>query len=186
MVIPNTFPEQTIGDMKTCMSKSLPLRVICTKSVQNWHVEGLTFAWDEDDYNPLYSDVGSDTSSMTSSIPFWVDTDSVQNIHSAQEDSMNHLEKLLMSSCGFLRICESEVHPESSERAKRRGSTAILRMYIRSLPLTKRAKWLSPLLWSVSVALQRKGCAAKIQANELYVPLNGTAWARIDFVAARE
>jgi len=103
-----------------------------------------------------------------------------------EKDFVERLCDTVVKECGFLRIRSTELRDEVSNRATRHGSIATLRIYVNGLPLIKRAKWLAPLLWSVSAVLQRHGCPSKVQSNELYVPVNdGANHVRIDLVAAR-
>lgn len=101
-----------------------------------------------------------------------------------EKDFVQKLCGTIMMECGFLRISSMEIRDEASSRAKRHGSTATLRIYVNGLPLTKRAKWLAPLHWSVSAILQRRGWSSKVQSNELYVPVNDSVtYVRMDLVA---
>jgi len=103
-----------------------------------------------------------------------------------EKEFVQRLCNTVVKECSFLRISSTELRNEVSKRAKRHGSIATLRICVNGLPLTKRAKWLGPLLWSVSAILQRQGCPFKVQSNELYVPVNnGPTHVRIDLVAAR-
>jgi len=118
---------------------------------------------------------GGEQLGNSQSVPSMVDKEFVQRLCNT-----------VVKECSFLRISSTELRNEVSKRAKRHGSIATLRICVNGLPLTKRAKWLGPLLWSVSAILQRQGCPFKVQSNELYVPVNnGPTHVRIDLVAAR-
>jgi len=168
----------TSGGIHEGVDTSLPVRVVCSKTLSDWHVEGLVSEYEENHV----ATVQSMWSTESGDERFWVDYWTASHL----EELLQQWKTFVKGSCGFLRICQTEVHIETSDKAKRRGSSAILRMYVKSLPMIKRAKWLSPLLWSVSVALQRQGCPAKISGNELYIPLFANVWARVDLVSARE
>jgi len=109
-----------------------------------------------------------------------------QSATSVVEKDVQQLCDTVVKQCCFLRISSTELHDEMSKKAKKHGSIATFRLCVNGLPLTKRSKWLGPLLWSVSAVLQRQGCPCKVQGNDLYVPVNdGTTQVRIDVVAAR-
>lgn len=100
------------------------------------------------------------------------------------------LPALLERECGFLRLQGHSFQVEACPKARRKGTTAVLRVWVRGLPLAKRAKWLLPLRRSVARLLQKEGVAAVLEGGELYVIIqdgeNGrTLRVRIDLHGCR-
>lgn len=117
----------------------------------------------------------------------WADTSCFDgDLSTSCKASISLVAELVEHECGFLRLRGYKLHPEMSKRAKQRNVVATLRFYVEGLPRQKRAKWLLPLRWCVAPVLQRRNCAAAVQGGELYAPLEGGAYVRFDFAAARE
>lgn len=104
----------------------------------------------------------------------------------SREESARQILELVQHECAFLRI---RGHGLRIEKHRQRSVAATLCIFVQGLPWSKRAKWLLPLLWSVSAVLQRCGCAARVRGGVLRAPLDdvdGGETLRIDFAAARE
>jgi len=93
------------------------------------------------------------------------------------------LAALVDRDCGFLRIRSHTIHADC--KAGRRSNEATLRFFIQGLPFAKRAKWVQPLLWSVTAVLARSNVKATVKGGELMAVLANGLSIRIDFAAAR-
>jgi len=130
-------------------------------------------------------DGAESTDTSTCSPDLMMDVDMAQQMRFIQlAESVCQVRDLVGYACGFLRMDRSRILVDTNEKCRRRGSVALIRMYVHHLPFAKRARWRSPLLLSICAVLQRNGCVAKVQGNELFAQLGGGALARIDFVAS--
>lgn len=105
----------------------------------------------------------------------------------ATEDDES-LATLIERDCSFLKIAGRDYYDEQNQLRRKRGVVKSLVFFIKGLPWAKRARWLMPLLWSVSSVLKARGCGTRVQAGELYVQLPGMCseeFVRVDFAAAR-
>jgi len=93
------------------------------------------------------------------------------------------LAQLVERECAFMRISGHSV--QTSSTARKCAAACTLRFFVHGLPWAKRAKWLQPLLWSVSAVLARHGVEAGMKGGELVAITDSGAAVRIDFVAAR-
>jgi len=93
------------------------------------------------------------------------------------------LAQLVERECAFMRISGHSV--QTANTARKCAAACTLRFFVHGLPWAKRAKWLQPLLWSVSAVLARHGVEAGMKGGELVATTDSGAAVRIDFVAAR-
>jgi len=89
---------------------------------------------------------------------------------------------LVKECCGFLRIRSHALQTES--KVGRQSAVATLRFFTQGLPWAKRAKWVQPLLWSITAMLARSGVKATVKGGELMVCLASGLVVRVDFAAA--
>merc|ERR1719162_642807 len=89
------------------------------------------------------------------------------------------LAALVKECCGFLRIRSHALQMES--KVGRRSAVATLRFFTQGLPWAKRAKWVQPLLWSITAMLARSGVRATVKGGDLMVCLASGLVVRVDF-----
>jgi len=157
------------------------------------------------------SDVSSHTSTILPKRPRWSDADDesvgcpgspastvcsdsehqrISDVHRsvacirAAED----LAALVKECCGFLRIRSHALQMES--KVGRRSSVATIRFFTQGLPCLQEAarsgaKWVQPLLWSITAMLARSGVKDTVKGGDLMVCLASGLVVRVDFAAAR-
>jgi len=85
-------------------------------------------------------DGAESTDTSTCSPDLMMDVDMAQQMRFIQlAESVCQVRDLVGYACGFLRMDRSRILVDTNEKCRRRGSVALIRMYVHHLPFAKRA-----------------------------------------------